>query len=374
MIGNKRRRESSGDIRRVSVLVVMLVLAACAAETPGDRSVSDSPEIDAESVGETAPEPFAGEGDVAVAGSTLPPPATDRSTGDLDPRHVSPGTADEEGEAGSESLLSDAAPISYERPESPSPPAALDPMIDSAASSEVSLYSGPPLREPSESAATTPASIETTTAVGGRAAASQDGADVQATEGSDETAAAEQTESRKRRRRGDRTTTTGEEESDSSAQRSRRTRQRKPSPDDPEERGAPVVGMVVDSSEFEVGDRVAIRIEVAGAVDVGSVPFHVLYDPAVLQFEWGEEGPFLGGDGRQTAFFAAPTSQGDEVVIGLSRLGRGNGIVGAGELCVLYFTAVGPGDAGLGFSRAKVRDSNNRIVPSSFDPVAMSVR
>ena len=73
-------------------------------------------------------------------------------------------------------------------------------------------------------------------------------------------------------------------------------------------------------------------------------------------------------------FFAAPTSQGDEEVVGLSRLGAGNGIDGSGVLCYLEFQVVGPGDANLAFSREKVRDSHNRIVSSVFGSATVAAR
>ena len=99
----------------------------------------------------------------------------------------------------------------------------------------------------------------------------------------------------------------------------------------------------------------------------------MIYDPAVLRFEEGEEGTFIAGAG-QTAFFAAPTSSAGEVVIGLSRLGRGPGADGNGELCVLHCEVIGPGDSGLAFRRAKVRDSANRIVPSVFETASLTGR
>jgi hypothetical protein len=128
-----------------------------------------------------------------------------------------------------------------------------------------------------------------------------------------------------------------------------------------------MIRMLLPAAEVSVGDRVSIRIEIADGTNVGSVPFHVIYNPDVVEFESGEEGSFLGRDGRQTAFFAAAMNNGREVVVGLSRLGRGQGIAGHGVLCWLTFFVVGPGDAGLGFTRAHLRDSGNRIVPAEFE-------
>ena len=132
--------------------------------------------------------------------------------------------------------------------------------------------------------------------------------------------------------------------------------------------------MLCDTPDVAVGGRVSVRVVIADGANVGSVPFHVVFNPAVLRFEGGVEGGFLGSDGRQTAFFASTTSSGDTVVVGLSRLGGGDGVGGGGELCDLNFTAVGSGPAGLQFASAKVRDGANRIVPSVFGAVPVQVR
>ena len=129
--------------------------------------------------------------------------------------------------------------------------------------------------------------------------------------------------------------------------------------------------MIPSSTELLAGDPVSITVDISSAADVGHVPFHFNYNAEVLEFEYGAEGSFLGSDGVQTAFFA--TASRNAVVVGLSRLGRVEGVSGGGELCVLHFTAVAPGNAALGFSRAKVRDSSNRIVPSVFESAAVVV-
>jgi hypothetical protein len=125
--------------------------------------------------------------------------------------------------------------------------------------------------------------------------------------------------------------------------------------------------MVASAGYLSVGELVTVQIVIDGATDVGHTPFHVLYDPAVLRFVGGDEGSFLGSDGQPTAFFASATSDGASVVVGLSRLGRVPGISGGGDLCQLHFEVVGPGNARLAFSRAKVRDSSNRIVSAIFE-------
>jgi hypothetical protein len=135
----------------------------------------------------------------------------------------------------------------------------------------------------------------------------------------------------------------------------------------------PVVQLIPAATELFVGDHLAVVVLISGASDVGHVPFHLLFNSQVLNFEYGEEGLFLGSDGGQTAFFAAAASGGGSVVVGLSRLGRSEGVSGSGELCVLHFTAVGPGSTTLTFSREKVKDGSNQILPALFVPVSINV-
>jgi len=124
--------------------------------------------------------------------------------------------------------------------------------------------------------------------------------------------------------------------------------------------------MLVSATQVAVGDRVSVQILIDNGTDVGHTPFYVDFNPAVLRFVAGDEGSFLASDGQPTAFFATSNAGGASVVVGLSRLGRVAGVDGSGELCQLHFEVVGTGNAGLGFSRAKVRNSSNRIVPSIF--------
>ncbi len=135
-----------------------------------------------------------------------------------------------------------------------------------------------------------------------------------------------------------------------------------------------IVQAVPSHTELAVEGRLSVFVMISNATNVGHVPFHLVYDPRILQFEYGEEGSFLGSDGAQTAFFAAASGGGGTVVVGLSRLGQTSGVSGAGDLCVLHFTAVGPGTTSLAFSSEKVRDPAGGLVSSVFTPVSITVR
>ncbi|NIM61142.1 MAG: hypothetical protein GTO30_05630, partial [Acidobacteria bacterium] len=61
----------------------------------------------------------------------------------------------------------------------------------------------------------------------------------------------------------------------------------------------------------------------------------------VLQFiSPAAEGPLMRSDGANTVFLATPTGGGGELVVGLSRMGAGQGVTGTGTLAVFQFQAI----------------------------------
>jgi hypothetical protein len=134
------------------------------------------------------------------------------------------------------------------------------------------------------------------------------------------------------------------------------------------------VTVAPDRKSVREGGTVLLTVRIERGENVGHVPFHLNYDPTVLRFERAREGEFLRADGQGTAFIASPASAGSAVVVGLSRLGKQAGVAGNGELCVLEFTAIGSGDARLAFSRASVRDPDNRSIEAEFQPTTLIVR
>jgi cohesin domain-containing protein len=132
--------------------------------------------------------------------------------------------------------------------------------------------------------------------------------------------------------------------------------------------------MLPSSRKAAVGDTLTIRVRLDHGSDVGSVPFHVTYNPQVLRFESGEEGSFLSHDGARTAFFASPMRAPGEIVVGLSRIGAGEGASGAGDLCLLRFRVISRGDAELTFNRASVKDPRDKILDSTFQSARVRAR
>ncbi len=137
--------------------------------------------------------------------------------------------------------------------------------------------------------------------------------------------------------------------------------------------GPATVRLVPSAPSYRVGDRVTVEVRIENATNVGSVPFHLRYNRQVLEFvPPAEQGPFLKGDGANTVFLAND-SGGGEVVVGLSRLGGGEGMSGAGTLATFQFQAINPGDCGFGWTGASVKDPQARNVPASFLTAPVSV-
>lgn len=139
--------------------------------------------------------------------------------------------------------------------------------------------------------------------------------------------------------------------------------------------GPATVRLVPSAPSYRVGDRVTVDVRIENATNVGSVPFHLRYNRQVLEFvPPAEQGPFLKSDAANTVFLANDSGGGGEVVVGLSRLGAGDGMSGAGTLATFQFHAINPGDCGFGWSGASVKDPQARNLPASFltAPVAVA--
>ena len=108
---------------------------------------------------------------------------------------------------------------------------------------------------------------------------------------------------------------------------------------------------------------------------MGATPFHLRYDPDVLQFlPPAIEGPFLGADGTGTVFLASDTGGGGELVVGISRLGGGTGADGSGLLATFEFMAISPGSSDFAFTGASIKDPQARNLPAGYRVAQVYVR
>ncbi|MCP3979537.1 MAG: hypothetical protein GY716_09435 [bacterium] len=135
-----------------------------------------------------------------------------------------------------------------------------------------------------------------------------------------------------------------------------------------------VITLVPTKATFAVGEPVVVNVVISNGNNVGSTPFHLMYDKSVLQFISHAEGDFMRSDGAQTVFLAADTGGGGDVVVGLSRMGAPTGATGSGTLATFQFQAIGPGQAGFQFTGASVKDPQARNLPAAFNPAVVQVQ
>ncbi|MGH7535111.1 MAG: cohesin domain-containing protein, partial [Gemmatimonadales bacterium] len=180
----------------------------------------------------------------------------------------------------------------------------------------------------------------------------------------------------------------GEEEVEPEGEQPEETPEEQPPPATPEEPrpqdrtgqpqkppNAPAVVRVVPSApSYRVGDVITLEVRIDNATNVGSVPFHLKYNPQFVQFiPPGAEGSFMSGDGTGTIFLASDTPGAGEVVVGLSRMGGGAGVSGSGTLATFNFHASGGGRATFMFTGASVKDPQARNLPASFIAAAVGI-
>jgi general secretion pathway protein D len=120
----------------------------------------------------------------------------------------------------------------------------------------------------------------------------------------------------------------------------------------------------------KVGDSFKVNVMINQATRVGSIPFHVAYDPKILQFVSSSEGGFLKSDGASTIFNAQASTL-SEVFVALARIGVPAGVAGGGVLCTLEFKAIAAGSSSLTFTEASVLDPQGQPLPAQFSPGAI---
>jgi len=136
----------------------------------------------------------------------------------------------------------------------------------------------------------------------------------------------------------------------------------------------PMLTLVPPAGPVAVGDSFTIAVRLSGASNVTSLPFHVEFDPAVLQFQSAEQGPAIGA-GMQPILLASvnPARPGD-LAVGLSLIESGGLLHGTGTVIRLQFRALAAGTSPLGFSSASIRGAISEALDAQFHDASVNVR
>jgi hypothetical protein len=137
----------------------------------------------------------------------------------------------------------------------------------------------------------------------------------------------------------------------------------------------PRVVLVPVRNDLSAGQTFVVKVALIGGRNVSSVPFHLTFNPDVLQFVGAREGLAFHATSLSPLLLAGvnPDRPGD-LAVGLSLL-RSAGLLSAtGDLLELEFMAVGPGESDLGFERASLRGARGETLPAEFLPASVTVR
>jgi general secretion pathway protein D len=133
--------------------------------------------------------------------------------------------------------------------------------------------------------------------------------------------------------------------------------------------GQPVTLTVVpQNSTHPVGSTFQASVVLSNAHDVFSVPLQLQFDPKVLQLVNVDAGGLLGGDGQPVAL--SHREDNGLVNISASRPPGVNGVNGQGEVCVVTFKAIAPGDTSIALVKVGAQNSLKATLPASSAPPA----
>lgn len=121
------------------------------------------------------------------------------------------------------------------------------------------------------------------------------------------------------------------------------------------------------------GEAFELHITVRDVKNLFSAPFHLLFNPELLEVEEVTEGEFLGADGKQTVFLKSIQAERGRVIVGLARLGKVGGQNGSGRLVRLKLRAKRPGTATLALERLEFRDPDLRPISVKTSPATIKI-
>jgi general secretion pathway protein D len=141
----------------------------------------------------------------------------------------------------------------------------------------------------------------------------------------------------------------------------------------PQPTGPATVTLNPSYKVYGTGAQFTVSVAINGASNVGSVPFHLVFDPSFVEFVGAPNAsPFLSQDGTAVFVLTTLTAQKREVIVGLSRQGSRPGANGQGTLIEMTFrTLAKTGTTRIDFSDISVLDPQAQPLP--FEKIGMDV-
>lgn len=124
----------------------------------------------------------------------------------------------------------------------------------------------------------------------------------------------------------------------------------------------PITNLIIQDKMVNLNSIFNIPVEIKDVKDLYGIGFNIKYDNTKLEFINVYEGEFLKSDNQTTLFLKNIDEKNATIQIGISRVGKVNGISGNGIILYIEFKAIEIGSTSLNLFDIILKDSNlNKI-------------
>jgi hypothetical protein len=136
----------------------------------------------------------------------------------------------------------------------------------------------------------------------------------------------------------------------------------------------PVLSLGAPPDDVAIGQDVVVNVLLSGARGVTSLPFHLQFDPAVVEFVSATQGSALSGSLQPVLLASVNPARPGDLAVGLSFIDAGGAFDGSGTILSLQFRALASGVSPLAFDRASVRGPTSQPLQAQFQSASVRVR
>jgi cohesin domain-containing protein len=135
------------------------------------------------------------------------------------------------------------------------------------------------------------------------------------------------------------------------------------------------LSLAPSSSALSPGQPLVVKVLLSEGGSISSVPFHLKFDPEVLQYVGAHEGGLFRSTSLQPVLLASvnPSRPGD-LAVGLSMIESSGLLSGSGGILEIEFRALQPGHSELLFDRASIRGATGEPLPVELIASRVTVR
>lgn len=138
--------------------------------------------------------------------------------------------------------------------------------------------------------------------------------------------------------------------------------------------GPPVaLTVVAPTKEQKPGSIFQVSVDASDVKDLFAAPLQMQFDPKVLELVNVDSGDLLARDGQAVALIHRDEGDG-AVTISATRPPGTKGITGKGTVCTLTFRAIAPGKSTLALTRIGLKDSEQKMIPTTGGQAVVRVK